>query len=131
MLNNSKKTYLSVNGRLVVSKITNDGSNPSICAMIDLINNKRVEDNESILPCSELFICQCNSIEHQLIFSYFPDDKEIYVTVHLRPHNFFRRIVEGIRYIFGYKCIYGHFDEFIFKKEDADRLQGVVNFLKS
>lgn len=82
----------------------------------------------------ELFICQCHNTEHQLIFSYFPDEEEgdVYVSVHLTPeYNIWRRIWMAIKYIFGYKCCYGHFDEFIFKSSDADKLQKVVNFLKS
>lgn len=86
------------------------------------------EYNQSV---NELFICQCSNTEHQLIFSYFPDDKEVYVAVHLTPeYNIWKRIWMAIKYIFGYKCRYGHFDEFIFKKSDAGRLQKVVNFLK-
>ena len=82
----------------------------------------------------ELFICQCNNTEHQLIFSHFKDDEDhdVYVSVHLTPeYNIWKRIWMAIKYIFGYKCCYGHLDEFIFKKSDADRLQKVVNFLKS
>lgn len=80
----------------------------------------------------ELFICQCNNTEHQLIFSYFPDDHDVFVSVHLTPElNIWKRIWIAIKYIFGYKCCYGHFDEFIFKKSDAGKLQKVVNFLKS
>lgn len=82
----------------------------------------------------ELYICKCNNIEHQLIFSHFKDDedREVYVSVHLTPEwNIWKRIKMAIKYVFGYKCCYGHFDEFIFKKEDADRLQKVVDFLKS
>lgn len=33
-------------------------------------------------------------------------------------------------YFFGYRSCYGHFDEFIFKKSDANRLQRVVDYLK-
>lgn len=80
---------------------------------------------------NELFICECNNTEHQLIFSYFLDDKEVYVSVHLIPeHNILKRIWVAIKYIFGYRSIYGHFDEFIFKDSDADRLQKVVDYLK-
>lgn len=89
-----------------------------------------VQENQSE---HKLFICQCNSTEHQLIFSYFPDDedKEVYVSVHLIPErNILKRIWMAIKYIFGYRCCYGHFDEFIFKKSDAESLQKVVNFLK-
>ena len=88
------------------------------------------ESNKSV---NELFICQCYNVEHQLIFSYFPDDedKDVYVSVHLTPEdNIWKRIWMAIKYIFGYKSMYGHFDEFIFKKSDADKLQKVVNFLR-
>lgn len=83
---------------------------------------------------NELFICQCHNTEHQLIFSYFPedDDKDVYVSVHLIPeYRLWKRIWRAIRYIFGYRSRYGHFDEFIFKKSDAKRLQKVVDYLKS
>lgn len=89
---------------------------------------------ESDKSVNELFICMCHNVEHQLIFSYFPDDedKEVYVSTHLNPeYNIFKRIWYAIKYIFGYRSMYGHFDEFIFKKSDAGRLQKVVDFLKS
>lgn len=83
---------------------------------------------------NELFICDCNNIEHQLVFSCDPfDDKEdlmVFVNVHLIPNVWYKRIWNAIKYIFGYRCMYGYFDEFVFKSEDADRLQEVVNILK-
>ena len=81
----------------------------------------------------ELFICACNSVEHQLIISYSTDEKDgyVYCSVHLKPErNIFKRIWKAIKYIFGHRSIYGDFDEFIFKSEDAGRLQQVVNYLK-
>lgn len=81
---------------------------------------------------SELFLCQCNSPEHQLIFSYFPDEQNVYVTVHLTPiHGFWKRLKSAVWYLFGHRSIYGHFDEFILKPQDTERLQSVVNFLKN
>jgi len=80
---------------------------------------------------SKLFICQCNGTEHQLIFSYFPDDKEVYVSVHLIPDRFLKRPINAIKYIFGYEPKYGDFEEFIFRNENADKLQLVVNYLRS
>lgn len=80
---------------------------------------------------NELFICECHNVEHQLVFSYFPEDNEVYMAVHLIPeYNIWKRIWIAIKYIFGYKSIYGHFDEFIFDKSDADKLQKIVDFLK-
>ena len=67
------------------------------------------------------------------IFSYFSDDedRDVYVSVHLSPDSFWKRIWNSIKYIFGYRCMFGHFDEFVFKKQDAGKLQRVVDFLKS
>lgn len=80
----------------------------------------------------ELFICECNNTEHQLIFSYFTDEKEVYVSIHLLPeYSIWNRILAAIKYIFGYKCRNGNFDEFIFQKEDADKLQSIVNHLRT
>lgn len=87
--------------------------------------------NDSV---NELFICKCNNTEHQLIFSYFPndiDDRNIYVSVHLNPeYNKWKRLWFAIKYIFGYRCRYGHFDEFVFNNKDAEKLQKVVDYLK-
>lgn len=82
-----------------------------------------------------LFICDCENTEHQLIFSYDENDKDdesLYVTVHLKPEqNICKRIWRAVKYIFGYRSRYGEFDEFIFNPHDADRLQSVVDYLKS
>lgn len=94
------------------------------------------KDQKVNVPCSsvnELFICQCANTEHQLIFSYFPDDNEneVYVSVHLSPDRFWKRLVNAVKYLFGYRSKYGDFDEFIFRNQDADKLQSVVNYLRS
>lgn len=82
----------------------------------------------------ELLVCQCSSMEHLITIVYWDDDepKEVYVNIHLvNERNIFKRIVNAIKYVFGYKCKYGDFDEFILRKEDADKLQKVVDYLKS
>ena len=82
---------------------------------------------------NELFICSCGNVEHQIILSYFDDEPEgeVYCTIHLKPErSILKRIKNAIRYIFGHRSIYGDFDELIFKSEDADKLQKVVDFLK-
>lgn len=37
-------------------------------------------------------------------------------------YNIWKRMWMAIKYIFGYKSMYWHFDEFVFKKSDADKL---------
>jgi hypothetical protein len=82
-------------------------------------------DNEILL------LCDCSSAEHQLIVSWDNDDNEVYVRVHLANcYGFWHRLWHAVKYVFGYKCRYGAFDEVILRKEDADSLQKVVNHLK-
>lgn len=81
----------------------------------------------------ELFICACNSVEHQLVISYFTDERggDVYCCIHLKPEsNIFKRIWKAVKYIFGHRSIYGDFDEFIFKPGDTDKLQQVLDHLK-
>lgn len=95
---------------------------------------RKVDIKDQKVPCSsinELFICQCQNTEHRLIFSYFPDENKVYVSVHLIPATFWKRLVNSIRYLFGHKSKYGDFDEFIFSNQDADKLQSVANYLWS
>lgn len=82
---------------------------------------------------NELFICACHNVEHQLVFSYSTDekdDREVYCSVHLIPEsNIFKRMWNALRYVCGHRSMYGDFDEFIFKKEDAGRLREVADYL--
>lgn len=80
----------------------------------------------------EYFECRCHSPEHTLRF-WFDDDEEypcVYASVFLGSVPWPRRVWLGIRYIFGYNCRYGHFDEFLLRAEDADRLIAIAEALK-
>lgn len=80
----------------------------------------------------QIFICKCHNIEHQLVFSYFKDEPELYVTVHLNPeYSFWKRLKLAIKYIFGYRSMYGEFDEFIFNEDEIDKLENIVKYLKN
>lgn len=78
----------------------------------------------------ELFICDCENTEHQIIFSHFADEPELYMTTHLRKLPFWQRLKYGIKYIFGYQSRYGAFDEFIFQPEDVYKLERLVAHLR-
>ncbi len=76
--------------------------------------------------------CSCYSPEHRLVFVYDEEENEIYVSVFLSQYrNFFKRIWIGIKYVFGYKCRFGHFDEFILSLDDKEKLTKIVNQLKT
>lgn len=83
-------------------------------------------DNEILL------LCDCSSAEHQMIVRWDNDDNEVYVTINLPQHkSFWRRLWHGLMYAFGHKCRYGDFEEVILRKEDANNLQKVVDYLKA
>ena len=71
----------------------------------------------------QYFTCECHSPEHTLIFTLDRESNEIYTSVFLlEPPSIWRRIWIGIKYIFGYKCKYGHWDCFSLKQKDVYRL---------
>lgn len=79
----------------------------------------------------ELLICKCYSPEHQVLFRWFDDDEEVYMEVLLNPeYKWWKRVWIAIKYIFGYKCKYGMFDEVILNKEDVPKLEKIVEYLK-
>ena len=101
----------------------------------------------------ELLICECHSTDHQIIikheyeeeiqkdedgnemrdesgrYIYIKKYPMCYADIHLTTYSFWYRVKYGIKYIFGYKCRYGAFDEFIFNPEDAPKLQRLVDHL--
>ena len=79
---------------------------------------------------NKLFVCQCESTEHLMIVKHWKDEPEVFVSIHLSRFGFWKRLKNGLKYIFGHKSVYGDFEEFIFKPSDAGKLQEVVNILK-
>lgn len=79
---------------------------------------------------NDLFICECSSMEHQFVVS-FDCDKEwndyIYVHVHLSSNSLFERLIRSIKYIFGYKCKYGCFEEVLLDKVQTRTLIDVLS----
>lgn len=60
---------------------------------------------------THVILCACHSDEHQLIYRYDPEDKEIYTSVYLHQYRgFWKRVWVGIRYMFGYQSKYGAWD---------------------
>ena len=74
-------------------------------------------------------LCDCESIEHQITLRKDNELKKIYMTIHLKPFPWYKRIANGIKYIFGYRCAYGDFDEFILSHKHADTLRKMADFL--
>lgn len=78
-------------------------------------------DTEHIVGIVE---CSCYSDEHLLLLHWFSDDKdEMYVSVHLKELSFWKRIKLAIKYIFGYKSKFGHFESFVWDREQVCKLE--------
>lgn len=85
----------------------------------------------------EILVCSCSDVEHQIVIMYDSDfykegeEKEVYATIHMVNGGFWFRLKNAIKYLFGFKCVYGHFDEFIFKKEHLPKLRKVIEALEN
>lgn len=80
----------------------------------------------------EIFICECNSTEHQMVAYLDPNPNYniVYLHVKLNKYGFWKRIKKGIKYIFGYASRYGEWDEFIINPEDASKFRRLADFLE-
>ena len=82
---------------------------------------------------TEMMICECSSFEHQAKFYYWKGENyDIFnVVIHLSGRGFFHRLWYGIKYIFGFKCRYGAWDEFLMSQKDRQLLRDFLNKEKS
>ena len=90
-----------------------------------------------MLDGTEFFECECGSDEHTLRFVLSLDEgstpriPELYTSTFLSERVWYQRIWPGIKYIFGYKCRYGHWDVFSLQEEDAERLINLTQRFKT
>ena len=74
------------------------------------------------------FYCDLNSPEHVFRFVVSPpvsgeEETELYLEVFLHQYrSFFQRLVVAVKYLFGYKSKYGHWDITTLSKDDVQRL---------
>jgi hypothetical protein len=74
--------------------------------------------------------CDCYQPEHNIRLMYWsdPDDWEAFFSFHLRTwRNPLRRLWVALRYVFGYRCRYGEWDEFLLNVRSAKKL---IEFLQ-
>ena len=69
-----------------------------------------------------IMFCKCNSFDHQLVGWYDKQEDELYLEIHLSSGGFFKRLWKAIKYVVGYKSIWGDWDEFIMDSKNIDRL---------
>jgi hypothetical protein len=79
--------------------------------------------------------CACSQLEHTIFFESsettmgFSEDEDSYVVItnHLTQFNLFKRIWVAIKYVFGYRCRYGDFEETIIDVEKAKQLRDFLD----
>ena len=101
-----------------------------VCIIEKKVYNKKKENvMEQKEPMqSHYFDCQCSSPEHTLRFVYDSEYNELYTEIFLcQNRNIFQRIWVAIKYIFGFKCRYGHWDCWLLRQEDCSQLLLLVD----
>lgn len=74
--------------------------------------------------------CNCTSAEHTLRFTIDNDEEcpALYVAVQLnRFHGFFERLWLAIKYVFGYECKFGHWDEVILMGDNVRKMRNLCD----
>jgi predicted RNA-binding protein with PIN domain len=72
--------------------------------------------------------CSCSSCEHTIRYTCDPEEAEVYIEVYLNQYrNSLKRIIVAIKYIFGYKSRYGHWDTTLMDKEEIEALRNFLN----
>lgn len=80
-----------------------------------------------MLDISHYFECDCHNDEHTIRFVYDKTENELYLSVFLNQYrSFWNRLIVAVKYLFGYKCQYGHWDCWVMQRKDAQRLSGLV-----
>ena len=83
----------------------------------------------------ELFTCDCEDLSHQFVITKTDDLDFPFITIEVKLNynvSFWKRLVNAFRYLFKMTppSRFGDYDEIILKKEDAERLQIVVDELR-
>ena len=79
--------------------------------------------------------CNCNSPDHQLSIGWFiPNEndncKEVYFSYHLYPFAFWKRVWYAIKYVFGWRSMFGDYEELTLFPEDVERMVGILKEAK-
>ena len=74
------------------------------------------------------FECACFSSEHTLKFVFDEEYGDLTTEIFLNDYrNVFKRIWTAVKYVFGYKCRYGHWDCWIMLPEDASAMRDLLD----
>lgn len=78
---------------------------------------------------TELFVCQCEDVSHQMILSTLEGEKDIYGTFHLDNYGLWNRVKSAFGYILDVNRRDGDFAPLLFKLGDTNRLQDIISVI--
>lgn len=74
------------------------------------------------------FECDCHSDEHVFKFTLDKENADFYLHVYLNDFDrWYQRVWKAVKYVFGYKCKYGHWDVTMLDAEDVERLRDLCD----
>lgn len=81
----------------------------------------------------EILECECYSLDHSYIITYDDWDNEncVYIEPHLSTGGFWHRLKYAVKYLFGWKCRYGCFDEIIITKKNYQPFKNLVDYIEN
>lgn len=68
--------------------------------------------------------CRCSTPEHTVRFA--KDEDSMYITFFLSFGPWYERLFVATKYLFGYKCRYGHFDEIVLGRKEVENLVRIL-----
>ena len=77
----------------------------------------------------ESLICECTSVNHQVVFWLDEEDgiPMAYVHVSMSNRPFLKRLKQAWDHILGKKSKYGHFEETIISRDDIHILKSIID----
>jgi hypothetical protein len=89
-----------------------------------MVQERGAPENKMAKHEHHYFECKCNSDEHTFKFEYFSSDGELYLSVFLNDWEpWYKRVWKAVKYVFGYKCKYGHWDTTVLDTDTTTRLK--------
>lgn len=76
-------------------------------------------------------LCSCKNSEHLVLLHYDSDDKMVYMEYHLCTLPFWKRIIVGIKYIFGFRSKYGEYGELIITEDNYKEFKPIIDFFEN
>lgn len=76
----------------------------------------------------QYFDCQCGDFNHVFRFVLDEVDGEVWLEININPYlPWYKRVWEAVRYVFGCRPVYGHYDVTLLREEDYHRVHDLLD----